>query len=208
MGRKILSTEIAGPSGRLEALLEEPALAVPTEAALLCHPHPLHGGTMRNKVVHRMARGLSRAGAAVLRFNFRGVGRSEGAYGHFEGEMADARSALEWLRDRYPHLPCTLAGFSFGARIVERLACEQPETARVILAGYPTVYSPGPALARCSAPRIYIQSTQDEFGPRQDLEAYVSSLQGSVRVLWVEASGHFFAGGLDQLEELLARLAR
>ena len=87
------------------------------EAALVCHPHPQHGGTMHNKVVHRLARGLRKAGCVVLRFNFRGVNLSEGEYGHGIGETDDARTALWELRNRYPHLPVLVGGFSFGSRV-------------------------------------------------------------------------------------------
>src|SRR5580692_6857436 len=123
MPRKIESLFLSGPAGRLEALLEEPDEMAPREAALVCHPHPQHGGTMHNKVVYRIARGLRRAGAVVLRFNYRGVNLSEGAYDHGEGELEDARAALTLLRERYPDLPVTLAGFSFGSRIALQLAC-------------------------------------------------------------------------------------
>src|SRR5271163_5353 len=102
MPRRIESLFLDGPAGRLEALLEEPGEAAPREAALVCHPHPQHGGTMHNKVVYRVARGLRRAGAVVLRFNYRGVGASEGVYDQGEGELADARAALDYLRKRYP----------------------------------------------------------------------------------------------------------
>jgi len=105
MPRRIESHWLPGPAGRLEALIEEPESEAPLLAALVCHPHPLFGGTMRNKVVHRMARGLRRAGAVVLRFNFRGVSRSQGEYGQLEGGTEDARAALAWLRERYPDLP-------------------------------------------------------------------------------------------------------
>src|ERR1700732_3651446 len=114
MPRKIESLFIGGPAGKLEALLEEPEDQSPREAVLVCHPHPLHGGTMHNKVVYRIARGLRRAGAVVMRFNYRGVNRSEGKYDNGAGETEDARAALEVLRSRYPELPFSLAGFSFG----------------------------------------------------------------------------------------------
>src|SRR6266852_5076305 len=110
MPRRIKSLFINGPAGKLEALLEEPEDRAPSQAALICHPHPQHGGTMHNKVVYRIARGMRRAGAAVLRFNYRGVNLSEGAYAHGEGELDDARAALAYLRQRYPDLPLTLAG--------------------------------------------------------------------------------------------------
>src|SRR5512141_1913019 len=100
MARRIESHDVPGPAGVLEALLEEPEHAEPGFAALVCHPHPLYGGTMHNKVVFRLARGLRSAGAVVLRFNFRGVGRSQGEHGHLSGEIEDAREALAWLRGR------------------------------------------------------------------------------------------------------------
>src|ERR1700721_1133821 len=109
--RKLESLFLTGPAGRLEALLEEPEDAAPTDAALVCHPHPQHGGTMHNKVVYRIARGLRGTGAVVLRFNYRGVNLSEGSYAEGEGELEDARAALEYLRGRYPGLPFALAGF-------------------------------------------------------------------------------------------------
>src|SRR5438132_8975087 len=105
MPRKIESLFLEGPAGRLEALLEEPEDGEPRETALVCHPHPQHGGTMHNKVVYRIARGLRRAGAVVLRFNYRGVNLSEGEYAHGEGELEDAQAALSYLRERYPRLP-------------------------------------------------------------------------------------------------------
>src|SRR5213594_4403030 len=99
-------------------MLEWDPQASPRLAALVCHPHPVHGGTMHNKVVYRIARGLRRSGAVVLRFNYRGVGKSEGSYDNGIGETEDARVALAYLRSRYPDLPYSLAGFSFGSRIV------------------------------------------------------------------------------------------
>src|ERR1035438_5628012 len=105
MPRRIESHFIPGPAGRLEALLEEPEDRDPIEACLVCHPHPLYGGTMHNKVVYRIARGLRRSGRVVLRFNFRGVNLSEGRHDDGPGEVEDARAALEFLRERYPDLP-------------------------------------------------------------------------------------------------------
>jgi alpha/beta superfamily hydrolase len=124
VARRIESLSLAGPAGSLEALLEEPDDQEPRVAAVVCHPHPLYGGTMHNKVVYRIARGLRRAGCVVLRFNFRGVGRSEGAHGYMAGEIEDARAALGYLRARYPDLPFALAGFSFGSRAIMQLGCE------------------------------------------------------------------------------------
>ncbi len=189
-----------GPAGRLEALLEEPETP-PHRACLVCHPHPLYGGTMHNKVVHRVARGLRRAGGAVLRFNFRGSGRSQGTYDKGIGELEDARAALGWLRARYPSLPYTLAGFSFGARIVLRLGCAARDAERLIALGLPTHGALPEGLSQCAAPKVFIQSTHDQYGPKEELEALFTRLPEPKRLIWIEANDHFFAGALDRLEE-------
>ncbi len=206
MPRTIESLFLDGPAGRLEALLEEPEDSAPREAALVCHPHPQHGGTMHNKVVYRIARGLRKTGCVVLRFNYRGVNLSEGSYGNGEGEMEDARVALGYLRARYPALPFTLAGFSFGSRIALRLGCSGLGARRVIAVGFPTVYKDRTYLEGCTVPRAFVQSTQDEFGPVADLEAVVDGLPEPKQLVLVEAQDHFFAGALDQLEAAVISL--
>jgi alpha/beta superfamily hydrolase len=208
MGRRIESHMIAGPVGRLEALLEEPENQDPRMAALVCHPHPQHGGTMHNKVVHRLARGLRTAGAAVLRFNFRGVNLSEGRYAHGVGELDDARAALAWLRGRYPSLPCLLAGFSFGSRIVLKLGQEDPDLRAVIAAGFPTRYQDGQQYQHGLCPWVFVQSTNDEFGPRAQFQEFFDSVHGEKRLIWIEARDHFFSGALDALEATLVTLDR
>ena len=197
---------LEGPAGRLEALLEEPEDGEPREVALVCHPHPQHGGTMHNKVVYRIARGLRSAGAVVLRFNYRGVNLSEGEYAHGEGELEDARAALAYLRGRYPGLPFTLAGFSFGSRIVLRLGCEGIGARRVIAVGFPTTYKDRTFLEGCAVPRVFIQSTRDQYGSVSELEPLVASLSGPKKLILVEAADHFFAGALDELEREIAGL--
>src|SRR5579872_1503690 len=180
MARKIESLFLAGPAGRLEALLEEPD-EVPKGVALVCHPHPSHGGTMHNKVVYRLARGLRRSSHVVLRFNYRGVNLSEGSYAHGEGEREDARMAIGFLNNRYPTLPLTLAGFSFGSRIALSLACETNPSAgsnirRAIAVGFPTVYRDRSFLDNCTTLRIFVQSTHDEFGSVKELESMYQAL--------------------------------
>jgi alpha/beta superfamily hydrolase len=207
MPRRIESLMLNGPAGRLEALLEEPEDRDPVEAALVCHPHPQHGGTMHNKVVHRLARGLRKAGSVVLRFNYRGVNLSEGQYAHGEGEIEDARSALSFLRHRYPDLPFTLAGFSFGSRIVLRLGCERIGARRIIAAGFPTVYKDVSYLNGCKVPRIFIQSTHDQYGPLAELTKLVATLPEPKQLIAIPAGDHFFAGSLDRLEEAIVNLA-
>jgi alpha/beta superfamily hydrolase len=199
--RRIEPLSLAGPAGRIEALLEEPEDAAPRMSAVVCHPHPLYGGTMHNKVVYRLARGLRRSGIAVLRFNFRGVGGSTGEHGHLEGEIEDARAALGWLRQRYPALPYALAGFSFGSRVITRLGCESGGASFLMAAGFPTSWGSPDYLESCAAPKIFIQSTHDQFGPRAELEPMYERFPAPKELHWIEAADHFFAGGLGELEE-------
>jgi alpha/beta superfamily hydrolase len=206
VARRIESRFLDGPAGRLEALLEEPEHGEPREAALVCHPHPQHGGTMHNKVVYRIARGLRRTGAVVLRFNYRGVNLSEGEYAHGEGELEDARAALSYLRERYPGLPFTLAGFSFGSRIALRMGCEGIGAGRVIAVGFPTTYKDNSYLQGCTVAKVFVQSTRDQYGPVSELEPLVASLAEPKKLVLVDAEDHFFAGALDVLEREIASL--
>ena len=207
MTRRIESLFVAGPVGKLECLLEEPEDQHPREAVLVCHPHPRHGGTMHNKVVYRIARGMRRVGFVVLRFNYRGVNLSEGKYDEGVGEIDDARAALEVLRSRYPDLPFSLAGFSFGSRIVLKMGCEPVVASRLIAVGFPAIQEESKELGRCHVPRIFIQSTNDQFGPREAMEAYFETLEQPKQLIWVEARDHFFAGALDEVEDVVYRVA-
>jgi alpha/beta superfamily hydrolase len=206
--RKIESLHLHGPAGRIEALLEEPEEVAVSEACLLCHPHPLFGGTMHNKVVYRAARGLRRAGGVVLRFNFRGVGRSEGVHDNGPGEIEDAGACLKYLLERYPGIPYSLSGFSFGSRVALKLACSlaAPRPARVIAIGFPTTRGHLDYLETCGLPKYFVQSTNDEHGPRQDLEAVFETFAEPKKLYFVDARDHFFAGGLERLEETIAAL--
>lgn len=206
MARRIESLTLNGPAGKLESMLEEPDEAQPRECALVCHPHPLYGGTMHNKVVHRLARGLRRNGAAVLRFNFRGVGMSEGAHDKGRGELDDARACLDWLRDRYPHLPYTVGGFSFGSRIALRLGCGLGTAARMVAAGFPTGGTDISGLALCRRPKVFIQSTHDAHGPKAELEVLFGKLPEPKRLIWIPARDHFFDGALSDFEEAVFSL--
>ena len=197
---------VNGPAGRLEALLEEPGDRDPVEAALVCHPHPQYGGTMHNKVVYRIARGLRRAGAVVLRFNYRGVNLSEGKYDQGAGEVEDARSALSLLLSRYPDLPFTLAGFSFGSRIALKLGCQRIGARRVIAVGFPTSVRDTSFLTGCTVPRVFVQSSQDEFGPLAEWSPLIESLPGPKQIVIIPAEDHFFDGALAPLEDTIAGL--
>lgn len=198
--RRIESYLLDGAAGKLECLLEEPEDAPAREACLVCHPHPLYGGTMNNKVVYRMARALRRSGSVVLRFNFRGVGRSQGSHDHGVGELEDARLLLEWLRSRYPELPYSTAGFSFGSRIALRLGCSQAAR-RAIAVGLPTRNSDFEYLKTCPVLKIFVQSVNDEHGPRPELEALYNGFAEPKQIHWVDGADHFFQNALDALEE-------
>ncbi len=200
MPRRIESLFIDGPDGKLEALLEEPEDRDPRHAVLVCHPHPQHGGTMHNKVVYRIARGLRRAGAVVLRFNYRGVNLSEGTYDHGIGEVEDARAALDLLRSRYPSLPFSLAGFSFGSRIVLKLGCATPDTKRLIAVGFPANMSDSHVLGKCPVPRVFIVSTNDQFCAVPAMDSYFAALPEPKELIWIDAADHFFGNALDEFE--------
>src|ERR1700761_8388793 len=176
MPRRIESLFLPGPAGKLEALLEEPEDQEPVEAALVCHPHPKGGGTMHNKVVYRLARGLRKAGCVVLRFNYRGVNLSEGSYDGGFGETEDARVALRELEARYPNLPVMAAGFSFGSRVALRLTSQEPLIRRVIPVGFPTVVPERDFVYEVRVPKYFVHSTNDTFGPKPDFEEFFDTL--------------------------------
>jgi len=206
MPRRIESVTIAGPAGKLEALLEEPEEGNPQEAALVCHPHPQHGGTMHNKVVYRVARALRKKGAVVLRFNYRGVNLSEGAYDHGVGETEDARAALAYLRSSYPELPFTLAGFSFGSRIALKIGCAGTGARRVLAVGFPTRLHDTAFLYQCPVRRYFVQSTNDEFGPLPEIQSLVAGLPEPRQLITIPASDHFFKDALDALETTIIEI--
>lgn len=202
MARVVKSTFIQGPAGRLEALHEEPDEGARLDrVVLVCHPHPLYGGTLHNKVVFRLARAGRRAHSAVLRFNFRGVGLSTGSYDEGEGEQDDLRSALSYMNDRYPGLPMVVAGFSFGARVALRLACRDSRIERIVAVGTPVFKHDWSHLARCGCTQIFLHSTNDEFGPRETMESVFAVASEPKRINWIESSDHFFSDNLDGLEE-------
>jgi hypothetical protein len=208
--RRIESHPVEGPAGKIEALLEEPEDIDPIGACLVCHPHPLYGGTMHNKVVYRIARGMRKAGSVVLRFNFRGAGASEGVHDQGRGEVEDARAALAFLRERYPALPYSLAGFSFGSRMILNLGCSLPKPAPqcLIAVGFPTRLGSFDFLSACPVPKYFVQSANDEHGPRGELEAAFSLFAEPKHLAFVEARDHFFEGSLDALEEAIIAIAR
>ena len=202
MARLIESIFLEGPVGRLEALHESPDETVRLErAVVICHPHPLHGGTMHNKVVYRLAKGARQARSAVLRFNFRGVGQSAGAYDEGIGEQDDLRAAVDYLAGRYPGLPVGVAGFSFGSRVALRVSCGDTRIERSLAAGTPVDHGGWDFLAHCGCPKFFLHSTNDEHGSRHTMEQVFARAASPKTLAWIEAADHFFGGGLDELEE-------
>jgi len=194
--------DLRGPAGHLEALLNAGSAGA-GYAALVCHPHPLFGGTMHNKVVYHAMKALSSLGLPVLRFNFRGAGLSEGDHDHGRGERDDVRTALDWL-DRQFHLPVIFAGFSFGANVGMRACCEDDRVKGLISLGTP-VHAEGrdyhyDFVSRCVAPKLFISGTQDQFGPMTQVEEVVGSAAPPAELVWIAEADHFFAGKLEEMQ--------
>jgi len=192
---------IEGPAGRLEALLWTVATPAPAFVALVCHPHPLFGGTMHNKVVYRAAKAIHAHGAPVLRFNFRGAGLSERSHDHGEGEQDDVRAALDYLTREFPGQPILLAGFSFGSYVGLRVGCQDKRVTRLIGLGLPVDNDKVDMsfLRNCAKPKLIVQGAQDQFGSRENVESLFSTLPEPKRLVLVENADHFFTGKLDEV---------
>jgi alpha/beta superfamily hydrolase len=194
---------IAGPAGRLEALLWTVPVADPSLAAVVCHPHPLFGGTMHNKVVYQAAKALHLRAIPVLRFNFRGAGQSEGEHDRGIGEQDDVRAALDYLALEFPRTPILLAGFSFGSVVGLRVGCADQRVADLIGLGIPVDRSDLTYLRDCAKPKLLIQGGSDQFGSRANVEALYTTLPEPKRLVIVEGAEHFFAGQLEKVRSAI-----
>jgi alpha/beta superfamily hydrolase len=202
----IKSLFLDGPAGRLEALLNAGAENA-THAALVCHPHPLFGGTLHNKVVFHTMKALNSFGFPVLRFNFRGTGLSQGEHDHGRGEMDDVRAALDWL-DREFRLPLIFAGFSFGAAVGLPVACADGRVQAVIGLGIPVAPIDERAYdfsfpQTCAKPKLLVSGARDQFGPREQLQRLVDALPEPRKLVLIEGADHFFEGRLRELRETI-----
>ena len=173
-------------------------------AALVCHPHPLFGGTMHNKVVYQAAKSLDMLGLPVLRFNFRGTGMSEGKHDRGDGERGDVRAALDFLATEFPGVPLLVAGFSFGCWVGLRAGCEDARVHSLIGLGAPVNNADFSYLRECLKPKLFVQGANDQFGDPEKLRTIVAALPGQNKVVVVEDADHFFAGKLDQVYAAIA----
>ena len=203
MPRTVHSFFLPGPAGKLEALWEQSPPARADLVALVCHPHPLYGGTLHNKVVHHTARALQELGLAVLRFNFRGAGRSQGKHDQGRGEADDVRAALAWLEKKAPAAGVALAGFSFGAWVGLRVGCGDARVGALIGVGLPANDSDFSFLAGCSKPKLFVQGTRDQFGSLGAVEPLAERAAPPKELVWVEGADHFFAGRLEELRRAI-----
>ena len=191
---------LPGPVGKLEALLEFDTAALPFAAALVCHPHPLYGGTMQNRVVYRAAKAASQAGLPALRFNFRSVEKSEGEFSDGIGKRDDTRAALDYLSGRFPGIPIVMMGFSFGAWVGLTVGSADARVLALVGVGLPTGSTDWTCLGGAAKPLLIVQGTGDIFGPRAEIEALFSTLREPKRLHWVEDTDHFFGNKLEEVQ--------
>jgi uncharacterized protein len=206
---------LAGPAGRLEALLNAGSPSA-THAAVVCHPHPLYGGTLHNKVVFHAMKALNHFGFPVLRFNFRGTGLSEGEHANGIGEVEDVRTALDWLEREFT-LPVIFAGFSFGAVVGLRAAYADDRVRALIALGLPAVRFADRIddrvydfefLRACTKPKLFVSGSRDQFAPKDTLEALVNTFADPKKLVRIEAGDHFFEGRLKEMRTAIEEWTR
>lgn len=209
-------SDLNGPAGPLEAILDAPREDVPRAAVVFAHPHPQFGGSMHTKAVYQGAKGLVRIGCAVLRFNFRGVGRSSGAFDQGEGEIEDFRAALDYMAAKYPGTPLWAAGFSFGAWVaLETGAADARVTALIGIA--PPVATSGsgmeyafPNTLASTKPKFFVQGEADEICPLEAMWAFYGKLEEPRDLAVIDAADHLFEAKTlevgEALEEMLGEV--
>jgi alpha/beta superfamily hydrolase len=206
---QILHVNIPTAQGHLEGILkpEEPGVT-PQYTALVCHPHPLGGGTMHNKVVFKVAQTLQSLGMPTLRFNFRGVGHSSGTYDEGRGEMDDVRHALDFLSRRYPGIPVVLGGFSFGAYVGLRVAAIDDRVQAMIGLGVPARMFNGEVLKGSQKPKLIIQGTNDELAPYEQTSWWFEQVPAPKSMVAVRGADHFFQGHLEEVQAIIVDFVR
>ena len=194
---------ITGPAGNLELLVDEPESLQPdTPIAIICHPHPLYGGTMQNKVVHTLAKTCVAQGMPAIRFNFRGVGQSEGHFEHGLGEQQDCVAVTEWALNKYPHRPIWLTGFSFGSFVAYQ--CYSLVNAqRLLLVAPPVGLFEFDAMNAINIPWSVIQGKEDEITPPESVEVWVKTHPSPPQFFYLDDVSHFFHGKLNVLRKIV-----
>jgi uncharacterized protein len=202
--RGVTSTrvEIAGPVGRLELALDDTGDAA-RAVAVICHPHPQQRGTMQNKVVTTLARAFANLGAVAVRFNFRGVGGSEGHYAGGDGERDDASAVVSWGRERWDGLPVYLGGFSFGAAVTLAIASRVAPHGLVTVA--PPVASLPAAFVPPRCPWLLVHGSADDVVRAEPVVAWATALAAPPRIVRLAGVGHFFHGHLNALSEAVTK---
>jgi len=195
---------LQGPVGRLEAILwTPPHPQIPRVAAVICHPHPLFGGTLHNKVVYQAAKSLDAVGIPVLRFNFRGAGLSAGAHDKGRGEQGDVQAAIDFLVAEFPRTPLLLGGFSFGSWVGLRVGCAASRVTDLIGLGIPVNNSDFTYLSACTKPKLFVHGGNDEHGARHGVEELVAKLPGENNLVIIDGADHFFTGRLRLLDHAI-----
>jgi alpha/beta superfamily hydrolase len=197
---------LRGPAGRLEALFNEGRPDAPY-AAVVCHPHPLFGGTMHNKVVYHAMKTFQEFGLPVLRFNFRGAGLSEGTHDNGRGEKDDLRAALDWMQQEH-NRPILFAGFSFGSSVGLRVCCGDARVKGIVALGMP-VQAGGREyqysfLPGCTQAKLFISGAEDKYAPQEAIEAAVASAAPPAKLVLIEGADHFFVGKLERMQQALS----
>lgn len=199
---------IEGPEGALESLLDTPeGVGDATRVGVVCHPHPLHGGTMTNKVAHMLAKSFNEAGAPAVRFNYRGVGASAGAYADGVGETDDALAVIDWVRRRWPTANLWLAGFSFGGAVAIRAAAQRDVARLVTVApAVQRIAVSENSLPRC--PWLLVQGERDELVEAQDVKRWAASVAPAPELKLLPGVDHFFHGRLNELRDIVVEWLR
>jgi hypothetical protein len=196
---------LEGLAGRLEAILWTPTSPIqPKLAAVVCHPHPLFGGTMHNKVIYQAAKSLDALGIPVLRFNFRGAGLSAGTHDRGRGELDDVRAAIAFLAAEFPDVHLIVAGFSFGSWVGLQVGCEDSRVTDLIGLGIPVNNTDFSFLQKCPKPKLFVHGSNDEHGAVEKVKSLVPTFAGENHLVIVDAVDHFFSGKLDQLDRAIA----
>ena len=198
--------EIAGPVGRLEALLDGPATDV-RAAVVFAHPHTDYGGTMHTKVVFQAAKALSRIGCAVLRFNFRGAGASAGSFTDGPGEVDDFRAALDFMHERYRSVPMWSGGMSFGSYVALTVGAADPRVTTLLGIALPVSRYDFDPVARSTKAKFFIHGERDEICPLKDIQKLYARAEEPKELVVIDAADHLFDGKVgevaDAIEDLL-----